>query len=80
MHKLKTLALATATAGMIGLAPFSAFAAEGDMSRELSEARQEGSVWTAFALNRHLNPFAIEVDVEHGTATITGTVENLGRA
>ncbi|MDX1298011.1 MAG: BON domain-containing protein [Pseudomonas sp.] len=75
MHKLKTLALATATAGMIGLAPFSAFAAEGDMSRELSEARQEGSVWTAFALNRHLNPFAIEVDVEHGTATITGTVE-----
>ncbi|SFI15622.1 Osmotically-inducible protein OsmY, contains BON domain [Pseudomonas guineae] len=75
MHKLKTLALATATAGMIGLAPFSAFAAEGDMSRELSEARQEGSVWTAFALNRHLNPFAIEVDVENGTAKITGTVE-----
>tara|TARA_R110000868_G_scaffold91038_1_gene252450 strand:+ start:8599 stop:9435 length:837 start_codon:yes stop_codon:yes gene_type:complete len=75
MHKLKTLALATATAGMIGLAPFSAFAVEGDMSRELSEARQEGSVWTAFALNRHLNPFAIEVDVENGTAKITGTVE-----
>lgn len=75
MHKLKTLALATATAGLIGLAPFSAFAAEGDMSREISEARQEGSVWTAFALNRHLNPFAIEVDVENGTALITGTVE-----
>ena len=75
MHQLKTLALATATAGLIGLAPFSAFAAEGDMSREISEARQEGSVWTAFALNRHLNPFAIEVDVENGTALITGTVE-----
>lgn len=76
MHKLKTLALATATAGMLALVPFSAFAAEGDMSRELSAARQEGSVWTAFALNRHLNPFAIEVDVENGTATISGTVEN----
>lgn len=76
MHKLKTLALATATAGMLALVPLSAFAAEGDMSRELSAARQEGSVWTAFALNRHLNPFAIEVDVENGTATISGTVEN----
>lgn len=76
MHKLKTLALATATAGMIALVPFSAFAAEGDMSRELSAARQVGSVWTAFALNRHLNPFAIDVDVENGTATISGTVEN----
>jgi len=75
MHKLKTLALATATIGMIGLSPISAFAAEGDMSRELSEARQEGSVWTAFALNRHLNPFTIDVDVENGSAKLTGTVE-----
>ena len=33
-------------------------------------------MWTAFALNRHLNPFAIDVDVENGTATISGTVEN----
>lgn len=76
MHQLKTLALATATAGLIGLAPFSAFAAEGDASRELSEARQEGSIWTAFALNRHLNPFTIDVDVENGSAKLTGTVEN----
>lgn len=76
MHQLKTLALATATVGLIGLAPFSAFAAEGDASRELSEARQEGSIWTAFALNRHLNPFTIDVDVENGSAKLTGTVEN----
>jgi osmotically-inducible protein OsmY len=75
MHKLKTLALSTATAGLIGLAPFGAFAASGDMTRELGEARQEGSIWTAFALNRHLNPFTIEVDVESGSAKITGTVE-----
>ena len=76
MHQLKTLALATATAGLIGLTPFSAFAAEGDASRELSEARQEGSIWTAFALNRHLNPFTLDVDVENGSAKLTGTVEN----
>src|SRR3990167_3147918 len=75
MHKLKTLALATATAGLIGLVPFSAFAADGDTSRQLSEARQEGSIWTTFALNRHLNPFTIDVDVENGSAKLTGSVE-----
>ena len=75
MHKLKTLALATATAGLIGLVPFSAFAADGDTSRQLSEARQEGSIWTTFALNRHLNPFTIDVDVENGSAKLTGNVE-----
>lgn len=75
MHQLKTLALATATAGLIGLVPFAAYAAEGDASRELSEARQEGSIWTAFALNRHLNPFTIDVDVENGSAKLTGKVE-----
>lgn len=75
MHQLKTLALATATAGLIGLAPFAAYAAQSDTSRELSEARQEGSIWTAFALNRHLNPFTIDVDVENGSAKLTGTVE-----
>ncbi|MGY8828527.1 MAG: BON domain-containing protein [Pseudomonadales bacterium] len=75
MHQLKTLALATATAGLIGLAPFAAYAAEGDASRELSEARQEGSIWTAFALNRHLNSFTIDVDVENGSAKLTGKVE-----
>lgn len=75
MHQLKTLVLATATAGLIGLAPFAAYAAEANTSSELSEARQEGSIWTAFALNRHLNPFAIDVDVENGTAKLTGKVE-----
>ncbi|MCR4507695.1 BON domain-containing protein [Pseudomonas sp. 32.2.56] len=75
MHQLKTLALATATAGLIGLAPFAAHAAQSDTSRELSEARQEGSIWTAFALNRHLNPFTIDVDVENGSAKLTGKVE-----
>lgn len=76
MHKLKTLALATATAGIIALSPMTAFADNGDTSRQLSEARQEGSVVTAIALNRHLNPFKIDVDVSNGVAVLTGQVES----
>lgn len=75
MHPFKTLALATATASLFGVMPLAAHAAEGDMSNALSEARQEGSIWTAFALNRHLNPFDITIDVEQGVATLGGEVE-----
>ncbi|WP_339489201.1 BON domain-containing protein [Pseudomonas sp. EL_65y_Pfl2_R95] len=76
MHKLKTLVLATASVGIFALTPLIASAAENDVSQQLSEARQEGSIWTAMALNRHLNPFSIDNDVENGTATLTGTVES----
>lgn len=75
MHQLKTLALATATAGLFAFMPLAAYAEQGDLSSKLSEARQEGSIWTAFALNRHLSPFTIDVDVENGSALITGSVE-----
>lgn len=55
----------------------SAQAATGDdLSTQLAEARQEGSIWTALALNRHLSAFKIGVKVEHGDARLTGTVEN----
>ncbi|MGX5217317.1 MULTISPECIES: BON domain-containing protein [Pseudomonas] len=76
MHRLKTLVLATASVGIFALTPLAASAAETDVSQQLSEARQEGSIWTAMALNRHLNPFKIDNDVENGTATLTGTVES----
>ncbi|WP_341708044.1 BON domain-containing protein [Halopseudomonas sp.] len=72
MTKLKTIALATATASLIGMMPLAAHADNGD----LAEARQEGSIWTAIALNRHLNPFTIDVDVESGVATLSGEVES----
>ncbi|WP_339080509.1 BON domain-containing protein [Pseudomonas sp. TMP9] len=75
MHTFKKLTLAMATAGLIGLTPISAFAAESSTRSDLTEARQEGSIWTAFALNRHLNPFTIDVDVESGSAKLTGKVE-----
>jgi osmotically-inducible protein OsmY len=79
MHPLKKIALATATATVLGFASLSVQAAEapkGDLKTQLAEARQEGSIWTAFALNRHLSPFNLSVEVEQGTATLKGKVEN----
>lgn len=76
MLTVKKIALATATVSALTLGTMGAHAADGDMSRQLAEARQEGSVWTAFALNRHLSPFAIDVDIENGVATLTGEVES----
>lgn len=76
MRTLKKIAVATATISVLALGPMSVHAADGDMSRQLTEARQEGSVWTAFALNRHLSPFAIDVEIENGVATLTGEVES----
>lgn len=76
MRTLNKIVIATATISMLSLGTLSAHAADGDMSRQLTEARQEGSVWTVFALNRHLSPFAIDVDIEHGVATLTGEVES----
>ncbi|SER91327.1 Osmotically-inducible protein OsmY, contains BON domain [Pseudomonas sp. NFACC02] len=76
MHPLKKIVLAIATAGLFGMTPLIAEAAQGDLQTQLTQARQEGSIWTAFALNRHLSPFNIGVKVEQGTAVLTGKVEN----
>jgi len=76
MTPLKKFTLVATTASILFTSPLLTFAANEDISRQLSEARQEGSVWTAIALNRHLNPFKIDVDVESGTATLSGTVES----
>lgn len=75
MHLLKKLALITSTAAVLGGATL-AQAAQNDLAGQLAEARQEGSIWTAFALNRHLSPFKLDVDVEQGTAILKGKVEN----
>lgn len=72
MHHLKSLTLATTTALLFGAMPLSVHAD----SAGLREARQEGSIWTAITLNRHLNPFTIDVDVEGGTAILSGSVES----
>jgi osmotically-inducible protein OsmY len=76
MQPLKKIVLAMAAASLIGITPIAAQAAQGDLQTQLAQARQEGSIWTAFALNRHLSPFNIGVKVEQGTAVLTGKVEN----
>ncbi|BAP42331.1 BON domain-containing protein [Pseudomonas sp. 21LCFQ02] len=75
MHPLKNIVLATATLAVLGAHPLLASAAQGETG-PLIEARQEGSIWTAFALNRHLSAFDIKVAVEKGTARLSGKVEN----
>ena len=76
MRPLNTLALAFTAASLLGAVPVTVQAAQGDLQTQLQQARQEGSIWTAFALNRHLSPFNISVQVEQGTATLKGKVEN----
>lgn len=77
MNALKRLALACSLGAV--LAPAMSHAATLDtnqVSSQLQAARQEGSIWTAFALNRHLSPFKIDVSVANGVATLKGQVEN----
>lgn len=76
MNTLKTLALASATALVLLAQSTPSLAAEGSLASQLQAARQEGSIWTAFALNRHLSPFKLGVVVRDGVATLSGSVEN----
>jgi osmotically-inducible protein OsmY len=74
--KLKKLTLATAAAGFVALTPLTLHADDNDLRQQLTQARLEGSIWTAIALNRHLSPFSINVEVEGDTAVLTGSVES----
>lgn len=51
---------------------------QGDQSigKQLTQARLEGQLWATYALNRHLSPFDIDVDVRGDTAVLKGKVEN----
>lgn len=51
-------------------------AAAEPLSSTLQQARHEGALQTALALNRLLNPFKIDVRVQEGTAHLQGEVEN----
>ncbi|WP_223653862.1 BON domain-containing protein [Halopseudomonas nanhaiensis] len=70
-HSLVALAVAGALAVTAG-----AGAEDADLRQQLTEARQQGSVWTAIAVNRNLSPFRIDVDVSGDTAILTGTVDS----
>ena len=76
MPRLPSLLSALTLAMLIGGTPLVAHAAETELEQQLVSARQEGSIWTAFALNRHLNPFKLSIDVKDGRATLSGRVES----
>lgn len=47
-----------------------------DYTGAVKDAWLDGRIETAFALNRHLNPFAIDTEVDNGVAYLSGTVES----
>lgn len=69
------LLMAGAIAAALGLAGTS-FADNKPLSQEAREARIEGQIIGTYTLNRHLNPFDFDVDVNGSTAIITGEVED----
>lgn len=72
MRALRPLAVLTAALLFNPLTVTQAAAAE----PALQQARQEGALQTALALNRLLNPFKIKVAIEGQTARLQGQVEN----
>ncbi|MGB5354646.1 MAG: BON domain-containing protein [Woeseia sp.] len=70
--------LATAVMVALSLGAGGTALAEGntDYTGAVKDAWLDGRIETAFALNRHLNPFAIDTEVDNGVAYLTGTVES----
>jgi osmotically-inducible protein OsmY len=66
-------AMATLFASLLLAAPLQAN--DRDIGDELNEARLEGQIWATMAVNRHLSPFGIDIDVDGSTATLKGEVE-----
>lgn len=46
-----------------------------EQASDFAEARMEGQIWATFALNEHLNPFDLKVDVDNDTAILEGEVD-----
>jgi hyperosmotically inducible periplasmic protein len=75
MHaSIRKLVLATAIA--IAFGAVSAAADAGSVKQEVTNARQETQIWTTYALSPHLRANDLQVQVEAGTATLTGVVED----
>lgn len=72
-HKTSSrLLIAAAITAAIGA---TSLASAESLSADISEGRKEGQIIGAYTLNRHLNPFKIDVDVEGTTALLSGEVE-----
>lgn len=71
-HPIKTLITAGAISLIVIGAPLSA-----DEHDAGSDLWAEASLTTTYTLNRHLNPFDIDVEVRNGVATLKGTVDSM---
>lgn len=68
------MTLVTAVAAALALTP-PAMAGKKSMEQELSEARIEGQIVATYALNRHLNPFEFQIEVDGDTVMLSGEVD-----
>ncbi|QGX40709.1 BON domain-containing protein [Permianibacter aggregans] len=71
---MQRMTIVTAVAAALALMP-PAMAGKKSMEQELSEARIEGQIVATYALNRHLNPFEFDVEVDGNTVMLSGEVE-----
>ena len=72
-NKIATAVMVALSLGVTG----SALAGDNaDYSGVVKDAWLDGRIETAFALNRHLNPFSIDTEVRNGVAYLSGTVES----
>lgn len=71
---MQRMTIVTAVAAALALTP-PAMAGKKSMEQELSEARIEGQIVATYALNRHLNPFEFDVEVDGNTVMLSGEVE-----
>ncbi len=69
------LVTAIATAAL-GAAPAFAGGDATDWEGEMKDAWLDGKIETSYTLNRYLNPFEIDTDVENGVVMLSGTVES----
>lgn len=66
---------ASALALAIAATSSTALAADGKMSQDITDARQETQIWTTYALSPHLRAFDLKVSVHNGKAVLTGKTE-----
>jgi hyperosmotically inducible periplasmic protein len=73
---MKKTLIATALAAGVSLASSVALADSSTFSGATKDAWITGKIETAFLLNAHLNPFAIETDVDNGIVQLSGIVKD----
>lgn len=76
MKPKKTMIAAAVLSACLAGAPMAQAGSENEYSGELHDAWLDGKIETAFTLNRHLNPFRIDTDVENGMVYLDGTVSS----